>query len=58
MSPEVAAIFSVTVVVAGDIITQKMSIGGPDNRVGVLGGALNPILGTPSGAAGSFFIII
>ncbi|KAF2676846.1 hypothetical protein K458DRAFT_379372 [Lentithecium fluviatile CBS 122367] len=36
----------------GDIISQKMSIGGADNRVGVLNGALNPILGTPSGIAG------
>ena len=36
----------------GDIISQKMSIGGPDNRVGVLNGALNAILGTPSGIAG------
>lgn len=36
----------------GDIISQKMSIGGPDNRVGILNGALNSILGTPSGIAG------
>lgn len=36
----------------GDIIAQKMSIGGPDNRVGVLNGALNSILSTPSGIAG------
>jgi hypothetical protein len=36
----------------GDIISQKMSIGGPDSRVGVLNGALNSILGTPSGIAG------
>lgn len=36
----------------GDIISQKMSIGGADNRVGVLNGALNKVLGTPSGIAG------
>jgi len=36
----------------GDVISQKMSIGGPDSRVGVLNGALNGILGTPSGIAG------
>ncbi|KAH9906966.1 hypothetical protein F4778DRAFT_778393 [Xylariomycetidae sp. FL2044] len=36
----------------GDIISQKMSIGGADDRVGVLNGALNDILGTPSGIAG------
>ncbi|KAF2790740.1 hypothetical protein K505DRAFT_409633 [Melanomma pulvis-pyrius CBS 109.77] len=36
----------------GDIISQKMSIGGPDSRVGVLNGALNSVLGTPSGIAG------
>jgi hypothetical protein len=36
----------------GDIISQKMSIGGPDSRVGVLNGALNSILGTPSGISG------
>ncbi|KAJ4299772.1 hypothetical protein N0V90_005018 [Kalmusia sp. IMI 367209] len=36
----------------GDIISQKMSIGGPDNRVGVLNGNLNKVLGTPSGIAG------
>ena len=52
MSPELAAALCVSVVNAGDILTQTISIGGPDNRVGVLGGALNPILGTPSGAAG------
>jgi hypothetical protein len=36
----------------GDIISQKMSIGGPDARVGVLNGALNKVLGTPSGISG------
>ncbi|CAO2658563.1 Nn.00g062860.m01.CDS01 [Neocucurbitaria sp. VM-36] len=36
----------------GDIISTKMSIGGPDARVGVLNGALNSVLGTPSGIAG------
>lgn len=36
----------------GDIISQKMSIGGPDSRVGVLSGALNSVLGAPSGIAG------
>ncbi|KAJ0107209.1 hypothetical protein J7T55_007579 [Diaporthe amygdali] len=36
----------------GDILSQKMSIGGPDNRVGLLNGALNGIFGTPSGIAG------
>jgi hypothetical protein len=36
----------------GDIISTKMSIGGPDPRVGVLNGALNSLLGTPSGIAG------
>ncbi|RAR12511.1 aromatic peroxygenase [Stemphylium lycopersici] len=36
----------------GDILSTKMSIGGPDSRVGVLNGALNALLGTPSGIAG------
>jgi hypothetical protein len=36
----------------GNIISQKMSIGGADDRVGVLNGALNKVLGTPSGIAG------
>tara|TARA_R110002003_G_scaffold502_10_gene20113 strand:+ start:3696 stop:4796 length:1101 start_codon:yes stop_codon:yes gene_type:complete len=36
----------------GDILSTKMSIGGPDSRVGVLNGALNSVLGTPSGIAG------
>ncbi|ROW15066.1 hypothetical protein VPNG_03456 [Cytospora leucostoma] len=36
----------------GDILSEKMSIGGPDNRVGVLNGALNSIFGTPSGISG------
>ena len=36
----------------GDIFSQTMSIGGPDNRVGLLNGALNGIFGTPSGIAG------
>lgn len=36
----------------GDILSQKMSIGGPDNRVGVLNGALNSVFGTPTGIAG------
>ncbi|KAF5694350.1 Aromatic peroxygenase [Fusarium denticulatum] len=36
----------------GDILSQKMSIGGPDNRVGLLNGALNKIFGKPSGIAG------
>ncbi|KAI3321888.1 hypothetical protein HD806DRAFT_502226 [Xylariaceae sp. AK1471] len=36
----------------GDILSQKMSIGGPDDRVGLLGGALNAIFGTPSGISG------
>lgn len=36
----------------GDILSQKMSIGGPDSRVGLLNGALNGIFGTPSGISG------
>ncbi|RKL44181.1 hypothetical protein BFJ72_g3914 [Fusarium proliferatum] len=36
----------------GDILSQKMSIGGPDGRVGLLNGALNKIFGKPSGIAG------
>ncbi|WJG36995.1 uncharacterized protein FOBCDRAFT_244378 [Fusarium oxysporum Fo47] len=36
----------------GDLLSQKMSIGGPDNRVGLLNGALNKIFGKPSGIAG------
>ncbi|KAI0145131.1 hypothetical protein GGR57DRAFT_322299 [Xylariaceae sp. FL1272] len=36
----------------GDILSQKMSIGGPDDRVGLLGGSLNKIFGTPSGISG------
>jgi hypothetical protein len=36
----------------GDILSQKMSIGGPDNRVGLLNGDLNKIFGKPSGIAG------
>ncbi|KAH6647095.1 hypothetical protein BKA67DRAFT_525275 [Truncatella angustata] len=36
----------------GDILSQKMSIGGPDDRVGLLNGALNGIFGTPSGISG------
>ncbi|KAK9419456.1 hypothetical protein SUNI508_07431 [Seiridium unicorne] len=36
----------------GDILSQKMSIGGPDDRVGVANGALNDVFGTPSGIAG------
>jgi hypothetical protein len=36
----------------GDILSTKMSIGGPDSRVGVLNGALNSVLGTPSGISG------
>ncbi|USP76717.1 aromatic peroxygenase [Curvularia clavata] len=36
----------------GDILSTKMSIGGPDSRVGILNGALNSLLGTPSGIAG------
>ncbi|KKY15309.1 hypothetical protein UCDDS831_g07699 [Diplodia seriata] len=36
----------------GDILSQKMSIGGPDDRVGLLNGALNDIFGTPSGISG------
>ncbi|KAF2129688.1 hypothetical protein P153DRAFT_24182 [Dothidotthia symphoricarpi CBS 119687] len=36
----------------GDIVSTKMSIGGPDSRVGVLNGKLNNVLGTPSGIAG------
>ena len=36
----------------GDILSQKMSIGGPDDRVGLLNGALNKIFGKPSGIAG------
>ncbi|KAF4974223.1 hypothetical protein FZEAL_8861 [Fusarium zealandicum] len=36
----------------GDILSQKMSIGGPDKRVGLLNGALNKIFGTPSGISG------
>lgn len=36
----------------GDILSQKMSIGGADSRVGVANGALNKVLGTPSGISG------
>ncbi|KAI0137143.1 hypothetical protein BJ170DRAFT_45393 [Xylariales sp. AK1849] len=36
----------------GDILSQKMSIGGPDDRVGVLNGAPNDVFGTPSGISG------
>lgn len=36
----------------GDIISEEMSIGGPDDRVGVLDGTLNSIFGTPSGISG------
>jgi hypothetical protein len=36
----------------GDIISQKMSIGGADSRVGFLNEALNSLFGTPSGIAG------
>lgn len=36
----------------GDILTTTMSIGGRDDRVGLLGGGLNAIFGTPSGIAG------
>ncbi|KLO85118.1 uncharacterized protein FFB20_12123 [Fusarium fujikuroi] len=36
----------------GDILSQKMSIGGPDDRVGLPNGALNKIFGKPSGIAG------
>ncbi|KAF2849046.1 hypothetical protein T440DRAFT_400254 [Plenodomus tracheiphilus IPT5] len=36
----------------GDVLSTKMSIGGPDSRVGVLNGALNSLLGTPSGISG------
>ncbi|KAF2747959.1 hypothetical protein M011DRAFT_493875 [Sporormia fimetaria CBS 119925] len=36
----------------GDILSTKMSIGGPDPRVGILNGALNALLGTPTGIAG------
>ncbi|KAK6196815.1 hypothetical protein LQW54_011176 [Pestalotiopsis sp. IQ-011] len=36
----------------GDILTTTMSIGGRDDRVGLLGGVLNEIFGTPSGIAG------
>ncbi|POS81345.1 hypothetical protein DHEL01_v200275 [Diaporthe helianthi] len=36
----------------GDILSQQMSIGGPDKRVGLLNGALNDIFGTPSGISG------
>lgn len=39
------------VVTGGDILTQQVSIGGPDARVG-LQGALGGIFGTPSGIAG------
>lgn len=36
----------------GDVLSQKMSIGGPDDRVGLLNGALNKIFGKPSGISG------
>lgn len=36
----------------GDVLSTKMSIGGPDDRVGLLNGALNKIFGTPTGIAG------
>lgn len=36
----------------GDILSQTMSIGGPDSRVGLLNVALNGIFGTPSGISG------
>ncbi|KAB5585891.1 hypothetical protein GE09DRAFT_944315 [Coniochaeta sp. 2T2.1] len=40
------------VVEGGDILSQKVSIGGPDSRVGILNGALNSIFGTPTGISG------
>ncbi|ROW05749.1 hypothetical protein VMCG_05188 [Cytospora schulzeri] len=36
----------------GDILSTTMSIGGPDDRVGLLDGTLNDIFGTPSGISG------
>lgn len=40
------------VVDGGDILSQTVSIGGADSRVGLFSGALNNIFGTPSGIAG------
>ncbi|KAF5646412.1 apo9 cpo9 [Fusarium tjaetaba] len=53
MGADLSALLAVGgAVVGGDILSQKMSIGGPDNRVGLLNGALNKIFGKPSGIAG------
>ncbi|OJD33750.1 heme-thiolate peroxidase [Diplodia corticola] len=53
MAPDLAALLAVGGDIdGGDILSQKMSIGGPDDRVGLLNGALNDIFGTPSGIAG------
>ncbi|KAF5652036.1 cercosporin resistance protein [Fusarium sp. NRRL 25303] len=41
----------------GDILSQKMSIGGPDDRVGLLSGGLHKIFGKPSGIAGHDFYL-
>lgn len=53
MGAELSTLLAVSGAVdGGDILSQQMSIGGPDNRVGLLNGALNSIFGTPSGIAG------
>lgn len=53
MGADLAALLSVGGALdGGDILTQQMSIGGADDRVGLLGGALNGIFGTPSGITG------
>lgn len=52
MAPDLSLLLGTTgVITGGDILSQKLSIGGPDGRVGLLNGALNPIFGTPSGVA-------
>ncbi|KAJ9158380.1 Aromatic peroxygenase [Coniochaeta hoffmannii] len=53
MGVDLSNLLSVGAVVeGGDIHSQKVSIGGPDSRVGVLNGALNSIFGTPTGISG------
>ncbi|RMZ66241.1 aromatic peroxygenase [Pyrenophora seminiperda CCB06] len=53
MGADLSALLAVGGVLdGGDILSTKMSIGGPDARVGLLNGALNSLLGTPSGIAG------
>ncbi|KAF5847163.1 hypothetical protein GGP41_003481 [Bipolaris sorokiniana] len=53
MAPDLSALLATGGALdGGDILSTKMSIGGPDARVGILNGALNFLLGTPSGIAG------